>query len=207
MNSRTVFGFFFVMVFGCTNSAFGQGLVRNANNITAVMKALIYGVDPGNPYEEHPKANVFAGPLLQGSGYTIQLWGVGGTTLHPNALLPAINGISVFRTGGAAGIWTETAASIQNVPGGPGSHATAQVRVWDNRGGTVLTWSDARADRSIPSGASFLFGIDDLGDGVATAPGILINLQSFQLSIPEPSTLALGIAGGLALLCMGRSKK
>jgi hypothetical protein len=205
MKSRKLLGF--VIGILSADPALGQGIVRNANNITGVMRALIYGVDPADPFFGRPGPNGFGGPLLQGTGYTIQLWGVGGTTLNQDALLPAISGISIFRTGSAAGIWNETAASIQNGPGGAGSHATAQVRVWDNRGGTVVTWSDARADRSIPSGASLLFGIDDLGDGVTTPPAMLINLQSFELTIPEPSTIAIAIAGGTMLFFVRPWKK
>src|SRR4051794_11499926 len=90
MKSRKLLGF--VIGILSADPALGQGIVRNANNITGVMRALIYGVDPADPFFGRPGPNGFGGPLLQGTGYTIQLWGVGGTTLNQDALLPAISG-------------------------------------------------------------------------------------------------------------------
>jgi hypothetical protein len=86
---------------------------------------------------------VYGGGPLAGTGFTVQLWATAGITSDQNALLPAQNGTSTFRTGSAAGIWTATTAIIPNAVGGQGTHATAQVRVWDNRGGTILDWSQA----------------------------------------------------------------
>src|SRR3954470_24470247 len=99
------------------SSAFAQGEVRNVNNITGILRALVYGIDPGNPTvvkvgqspQDIPAGTViYGGAPLAGTGFTVQLWGIGGRVTDPGPLLPAINGTSTFRTGAAAGIWTET---------------------------------------------------------------------------------------------------
>jgi hypothetical protein len=197
--------------------ALAQGIVRNVNNATGFLSAKVYGHDPTNPYQKlsgnttnglPAGSTVYQGSALAGTGFTSQLWGIGGITTDSSALLPIQNGTSIFRTGGAAGIGIETAAAIQNAPGGPGSHATLQVRVWDNRGGTITTWQQALGafyggQGSI--GYSDLFGVDNLGDNGSTLPPLLLNLRSFSLnSIPEPSgSLLLGF-GALCITLFRR---
>lgn len=197
--------------------ALGQGTVRNVNNVTGLLSARIYGVDPANPTVQKQGndasgvpagSTVYGGAALAGTGFTVQLWGIGGTTADRNSLQLAINGTSSFRTGSAAGIWTETLAIIPNAPGGSGSHATLEVRVWDNKGGTITTWEAALA--AWHAGTTFLatsplFGVDNLGDGGVTPPAILLNLRSFNTPlIPEPSILGIATACGLGLLLRKR---
>jgi len=208
------------LVVACAQGAFAQGIVRNVNNASGFLKALVYGVDPANPTQPKSGQNAsdlpagsqtYGGALLAGSGWTIQLWGTGGTATDASTLSLAVAGQSTFRTGGAAGIWTETAAVINNAPGGAGSHATGQIRVWDNKGGTITDWASADAAwraGTIAAGTSPLFGIDNLGDGGSQLPPLMMNLVSFQLTqVPEPSTIALGLAGGLGLLFLRRRNK
>src|SRR6185503_9959572 len=113
---------------------------------------------------------------------------------------------------GAAGIWTGTTAVLPGQPGGPGTHVTAEVRVWDNAGGTITDWRTAYAI-ALADGrclaTSGLFGIDNIGGGTATTPN-LINLQSFSiyaLECPEPGTIALGFGGGLIFLLLRRRNR
>jgi hypothetical protein len=201
--------------------AFAQGTVRNVNNVTGFLVAKVYGVDPtaptvaqhGNVATGLPAGSVtYGGAALAGTGFTIQLWGIGGVVTDATTLLLANSGASTFRTGGAAGIWTETAAAIQNAPGGAGSHATAEVRVWDNKGGTITTWNAALAAwqaGTTAMGRSGLFDIANLGDGGSQTPPLLDNLRSFNLTqvpVPEPSTIAFALMGGLGLLAIRRRK-
>jgi len=204
------------------NGAFGQGSVLNVNNIsTSTFRALIYNVETGdNTIQKHGNSagdtpsgtTVYTGGLLAGTGWTIQLWGTGGIVTDASTLSLAQGGTSAFRTGGAAGIYTATTATIANAPGGSGSHATLEVRVWDNKGGTVTDWASANAlwrAGALAAGTSGLFGIDNLGDGSLVPAPTITGLTSFNVAmvVPEPSTIALGIAGGLGLLFMRRRNK
>jgi len=207
------------LVVACAQGAFAQGTVNFVNNVTGVFKSLIYDVNPaakdvqqkGQSASDLPAGStVYGGPTLAGTGFTVQLWWADGNVSDANSLQLATAGTSTFRTGGAAGIWTGTTAILPGQPGGAGTHVTAEVRVWDNQGGTILDWATAQqraASSQLKTGTSGLFGIDNIGGGTATTPN-LVNLQSFSLvQVPEPSTIALGIAGGLGLLFLRRRNK
>jgi len=202
----------------CAQGAFAQGTVNFVNNVTGVFKSLIYDVNPaakdvqqkGQSASDLPTGStVYGGSTLAGTGYTVQLWWFDGNTTDASQLSLATAGTSTFRTGGAAGIWTGTTAVLPGQVGGAGTHVTAEVRVWDNQGGTVLDWATAQQRKAggLKLGTSGLFGIDNIGGGTATTPN-MVGLQSFSLiQVPEPSTIALGIAGGLGLLFMRRRNK
>jgi hypothetical protein len=166
-------------------STFAQGTITWNNRITGVVDW---------------KVADQSGILLQGTGYTAQLW-VGATSgsLNPTTIQ------STFRTGTAAGYFTGT--GDQEVAGFAGGSTVAiQVRAWDNQGGTISSWADAsiRGESSIinvtlggagtpPSTAADLSGYGTTG------------LTAFQL-VPEPSTFALGALGIGALLMVRRRK-
>jgi len=202
----------------CAQGAFAQGSVNFVNNVTGVFKSLIYDVNPaardvqqkGQSASDLPTGStVYGGAALAGTGYTVQLWWADGTVTDASTLALANNATSSFRTGGAAGIWTGTTATLPGEVGGGGTHVTAEIRVWDNQGGTLGTWASASQlfGTGLKHGTSGLFGIDNIGGGTATTPN-MVGLQSFSLiSVPEPSTIALGIAGGLGLLFMRRRNK
>lgn len=213
----------FALALACAQGAFAQGTVRFVNNATGFLRANIYGVDPSNPYNSKTGqsasdtpagSTVYGGPALLGTGYTVQLWGASGVLASDSTLALAASGTSTFRTQtAAAGIFNETAAILNNVPGGASSHATLQLRVWDNKGGTITTWDAANIawqNGQIAAGKGSLFGVDALGDGGAVAAPLLLNMTSFQLSmvpVPEPSTIALALAGGVGMLFLRRRNK
>jgi hypothetical protein len=201
-------------------AAFGQGTVNFVNNVPGVFRSLVYGEEPGNDTSKHksgqsaddtpPGTTVYNAPLVAGTGFTVQLWWFDGVTTDPSAMAPAQNGISTFRTGAAAGIWTGTAAVLPGRTGGMGTHVTAQVRVWDNKGGTVGDWSSARLF-DVAIGFSDLFQIDNIGDGNSSSAN-MANMLSFNLTqngpgTPEPSVLVLAIASGTTLFFVRRSRK
>lgn len=120
------------------------------------------------------------------AGFTAQLWGgpEGGT-------LAALTPTTTFRTGNAAGYVTPIDVVVPNV--GIGSKATIELRAFNGAS----------------FGASSIFGRSKaitvtLGGG-NLPPAALQGLEGFTL-VPEPSTIALGILGGAALLLIRRRK-
>lgn len=153
-----------------------------------------------------PISNV-AGDPCEGAGYWAQLYAVVDSSL--TAVGDPVN----FRTGGLAGFFLGGERAIAGVT--PGTEATVQVRAWSaNFSSWDAAWSAfGSGDASAEVGWSDMnAGMDNLdatftvttGGGVLPA-GNLANLTAFQLSaVPEPSTIALGILAGLALLIRRR---
>jgi hypothetical protein len=186
------------------------------NNRTANVRAPIYGplnandtasivgnTDEGVP----PGTAVYGGrPLLSGSGYTAALFaGPQGT---PEASLQPV-AFTTFRTGSFEGY--VASPGVVTIPGVPGGQiATLQLRVWDNRGGTLTTWAAAEAawlSGQIAAGKSPLFNSPALGGAgePPTLPPNLVGLVSFNIYyIPEPGTLALLGLGALGLMVFRR---
>jgi len=86
------------------------------------------------------------------------------------------------------------------------------MRVWDNRGGTILTWDQALASGTA-SLYSDLFIVPFALGGTMSPPNPPVNLQglqSFQLAVgvpcPEPSTFALAIVSACSLALLGRRR-
>jgi hypothetical protein len=70
-----------------------------------------------------------------------------------------------------------------------------QLRVWNNRGGSISNWQQVLADPFIARGASLPIITPPLG-GVFIAPPNLVGLQSFSLALPITVTsLVRGPAG------------
>jgi len=201
---------------GLLASAIGasaQGTVQFVNNITGVLRAPVYGVEPSDPTISKvgntsggtpAGAQTYGGTLLSGTGFTSQLWGHVGMN-QPLGTLDNI-ATSAFRTGAAAGFWTAVTAVVPNAPlDGQPYHGTFQVRAWDNRGGTITSWAMVLADATVARGQSPVFSpsgnLGGTGTPPATAPP-LEGLVSFNLftPVPEPSVIALGALGLGALL-------
>ena len=90
---------------------------------------------------------------------------------------------------------------------------TLQLRAWDNRGGTVLTWDAAVADPNVARGKSLLvlnYGLSGVDANnalrVPAANLAAAGLHSFGLYIiPEPSVIAIGALALGALLLRRRA--
>lgn len=195
-------------------SAFAQGTIAINNRVAGSFLAPVYGVIPEAPAEQRqgqssigiPSGTTSYGsaPLLSGTGFTFALFG------GPSAGNLQFAGLTTFRTGTGAGytIAGSPTVMIQGVPAG--STAQLQVRAWDNRGGTILSWEQALSSGTA-SGQSAIFtsrplgGIDPTG-GIVLPPDALYGMQSFNL-VPEPSTIALSILGGIGALVLFRRRK
>jgi hypothetical protein len=215
----------------CAYGAFAQGTVNFNNRVTSgtgaqgIIQAPVYSPDPANPALRksgqsaagNPAGStVYGGSGLVGTGFTVQLWGIGASSYAGNdsvLLLGTGTSSQSFRTATSGAGYTAAgfAVGIQNAPAGAGSRAALQLRVWDNQGGTITDWASAQTawqQGRIALGKSDVFIPDfDLGGG-GTQPPNLIGLQSFNVTIvPEPSTIALALAGGFGLLFLRRRNK
>jgi len=215
-----------------THAAFSQGTISFDNRANAsgtyglspgVVVAPIYGVDPANPSRRvsgNTAAGIpmgsaaYGGPLLAGSGFTATLWARNSTAVTGDATANnlALVGTTTMRTsttGNNAGRTAALAANpvVPDVAGGGTDRGTFQVRVWDSRNGTVLTWDQALTTPGEAFGYSDLFTVPyALGVGIATPPN-LEGMQSFSLTIvPEPSVIALGVLGAGCLFMLRRRK-
>jgi len=186
--------FLTTLFFSCAFAVYPQGQVYFNNRVVGS------GTGAQAPLTA-PIYDVNISPLA-GTGFTAQLWG-GPAGSTANQLVLCDNATTVFRTGGGAGFIVALlgAAIVPGVPAGPGSRATLQIRAWNNLNGTVTSWAQVLANPgSVARGASDLFTPDfDLGGGPVLPPN-LIGLSSFNLVVPEPSVVALGACGLVALV-------
>jgi len=201
-------------------NGFSQGTIRYVPNVTGSYTTRIYGqdlIDPlreqhGNPANGIPiGTTVYTGPALAGTGFTATLWAPPNQAANgvSNSVVLVPNTTVGFRTGSAAGLWAEpvNATVIDNWI--PGTVPSLLVRVWDNRGGTITSWSQVLAQPNVARGDSGFFdpsgglgGVD--GANIFLTP-TLANMRSFNLHVvPEPSLIALGVLGLGALLLRRR---
>ncbi len=149
-----------------------------------------------------------------GTGYTAELWG--GPTGGSLALAVS-NGVTVFRTSTTAGVVGSVVQPIAGdaVIGGvaAGGIADIQMRVYDNKGGTITSWAQAQArsliDNTYQMGSSAVFQSGPLGGiptvGLPISSPNMDNVRSFNLqAVPEPSVLAFGALGLVGLLARRR---
>jgi len=169
--------------------AYAQGTVNFSARVVGVYDAPVYVGSVG-------------GTKAEGAAYLAQMYA--GPT--DNALA-AIGTALPFRTGTAAGYWTATALAIPTVA--PGANAQVQIKAWAAASGATF---EAASSAGGQIGQSAIFTVKTGGDGSPPSlPGTFpATLTSFAISggggpvVPEPSILALGALGGLALLLRRR---
>ena len=186
-------------------------------NVLVGVTAPIYGPNPNNPLEirtGNTAAGVpqgtqtYLGPLL-GSGHTAGIYvGRTATDVMAQNETPQVNGTAPFRVssaGAPTGRLFSFTAEAAGIPGGT-PNVNYQMRVWDNRNGTVTSWAQVMAaGGAIASGQSDILVFSaPLGAG-GTLPPLTDGIRSFQLTVvPEPSLIALGALGLGALLLRRR---
>jgi len=154
-----------------------------------------------------------------GTGYSVDYAFYNGTTADPNVMTEAqvnkaLSGTTGTFTGGtqtfgdgtgpAGTVTTTVTAGGVTLPSiAPGTSVSIQVRAWQTSGGA--TWALAQANGA-NSGASSIFSVS-LSDPVSKAtpdlPTAIKNTMApfaIVASVPEPSTIALGVIGAAALL-------
>ena len=191
-------------------SVFGQGAIQWGNSLTG-FRAPIYGADPANLVITSGQSalgiptgsTVYGGPLLQGTRYTFAVYiGPAGATSSQLILLTS----TTFRTASGdvlpAGLVIGGTLTVPGVDAG--EPALFQIRVWDNKGGTVLDWPSAQT-------ADTLFGFSPLvlsaplggippGGGAPVITPSTTGWNSFCFTfVPEPTAFALAGLGVFAL--------
>jgi hypothetical protein len=144
--------------------------------------------------------DTIAGPLVTSTSYMAQLLLVGAG----NSLTP-IGAAANFLGSGGPGFFNGGVVDSGLTAGATG---TFQVFAWDGASGqaayaaALAAWNGG----SIHGGYSNPVTVPTGGTGSpAGPPGALTGLQPWAVTIvPEPSTIALGIIGGLALLLRRR---
>jgi len=192
-------------------SVFGQGAIVWGNSPPG-FRAPIYGLDPsdsshalsGQSALGTPTGNtVYAGPLLQGSGWTFGLYfGAPGAQASTLTLLTS----TTFRTaaGNALPAGLVTGGTV-TVPGfAAGTSIEFQIRVWDNTAGATWDTTSFRGASALINSAA-LGGIDSGGNPVSTPA--TTGWSSFNVvQIPEPTSFALAGLGAAALMIFRRRK-
>jgi hypothetical protein len=149
-----------------------------------------------------------------GANYSVDLIAAPGDNAALNSLVFVAGTLETFKTtAGNAGFFVAPATD-PTIPGttfsGSGvtapTSASCAVQAWYNAGGTIATYAAAVA-AGVPYGQGAEFNVDGLGGGTVNPPN-MINAQSFSLtSVPEPSTIALGVMGIGAFLARRRMLK
>jgi hypothetical protein len=164
-------------------AAFAQGQVTFNNRVAGVVDARVtFNGGPENGQGV-------------GAGYTAQLFG--GPAGTPVSGLTALQPSTTFRTSSAAAQGYVNGVTV-DVPGvASGAQATLVMRVYP-AGGAFTNPNDIGMGESGPITIT-------LGGGLAV-PANLEGLNAFTVLIPEPSTIALAVLGGAALLFLRRRK-
>jgi hypothetical protein len=193
----------------------GVEFTGNAANDTPASSAVYTGVVLGG-------ASGAAGTPINysfGNNFSVQLFASGTLNAPVGSLLPVSQYITTMKTGATgAGYWVQPSLAsdpgIPNTPAGGGNvgSATVAVAAWYNGGGTITSLSAAQS-ANVPWGMSPTFNLTSLGEPANAGPPVvnstpaenLIGLQSFSLTtVPEPSTIALGVMGISAFLIRRR---
>jgi hypothetical protein len=172
--------------------AYGQGTI-NFTNFNPPLDAPVFDI-----------GGMASNTRLDGSGFMAQLYAgpVGGT-------LEAIGAASPFLSGAGAGYFNGGTRTIATVA--PGVMADVQVRAWNVGSGSTFEAAMTAGTGYGMSGTLTLVTGGDTAGGTQppTSPSALSGLQSFELvgggTIPEPSTIALGLLGA-GLLVFRRRK-
>jgi hypothetical protein len=212
-----------MLAVAAAGTAFSQGTVNFANRIAGapgqppVLLAPVYGANPANPtraQQGNATTNVSPGtvdytghPLLLGTGFTAALFG-GAAGTAPAQMSLVVS--APFRTAVTlGGVWAAITGVAPGIPGAaPSTTAAAQVRAWDNQGGTLTTWAAVMAaSPNVARGVSAPFTVGPLGDpnDATKLPANMLNMTSFNIApVPEPGVIALGVLGLGALLLRRR---
>ena len=141
------------------------------------------------------------GTRAAGTAFRAALYaGAPGTTPDQLRMIGLATGFSTAPAGAGFFLGGTRTLNENGVNITPGAPVTLQVRAWVVASGS--TWETATQ-----RGQSDTFTVTSGGAGVpAGPPSLMVGLTSFSV-VPEPSTIALGIIGGLGTLFLVRRRK
>jgi hypothetical protein len=214
VSSRALRPFLFLLLFcaaGATG-ALGQGTVVFANHVPAAVISRVFLPLPsspglvqiGNGTADYPPGTTdWTGwTPVSGAGFSAQLFAAAGANVPVDSLAPALP-VTSFHTGAGAGFVYSVTATLPGVPDSFLGTVTFQMRVWDNRSGSVTDWATALAQPAGTElvGVSAPFNLTGVfPPPIGPTPMYLAGLQSFNLTyIPEPSPFGLVGLGGVLL--------
>jgi hypothetical protein len=171
-------------------SALGQGAI-DFRNATSQL-----------PEPPDRRVRTFEGTPVIGTQFSAQLFFASDAS-NPNATAAVVEAPSAFRASALPGFWAGGTRTLVGVL--PGVARDYVVRVWDS---TLGSYAQAVASGRVNAyGQSLPFSYTPPTD--PTAPPSAFTMQNFvgfQL-VPEPSTIALGILGGIGTLVLLRRRK
>jgi len=171
------------------------------------------GAAPNNTSADLPSGSAtYTGAPLSGAAFEVGLYvDTSAVLVGADTATGTPIATSIFQTGGNAGTWF-TGSSLTAVDNtiAPGTPVFVELAAWSTSGGaTSYAQALSQGVAHGLSGAST--GTTVLGGGSPPAtPGTLdgTGVQDFQLqSIPEPSTIALGVLGASTFLMRLRRKQ
>jgi hypothetical protein len=205
--------------------------IGNSSTLDTPTGTTVYG---GTPIGGSLGTGAATVNYADGNWFTVQLYANGaGINQALSSLLPVAQYVTTCATSGGS---ANAGFIVQNAPtpdpgipnanaladannGTLDNRATCALACWYNAGGTITSLAAAEA-AGVPYGESAAFNVTGLGEPssimtayngsptAATQPAIMKNLTSFSLtSVPEPSTIALGVMGIGAFLARRRMLK
>jgi hypothetical protein len=146
------------------------------------------------------------GGLFEAQHWFSQLLGAPGAGQPESGLIPSSSPPTTFRTGSASGQVALTTATFNNIqPDAP--NGTFQMVVWDNSSGLYPTWGSASTAWQaglIFAGRGNVFSLTSIGGNLTVPPSIEPFAMSFNIVVPEPSTVALLGLGAAGILIFRR---
>jgi len=172
---------------------------------------------PGNTSADFPAGNAtYAGAPLSGAGFTVGLYDGLTASAVQNAVSSGTPIATDNFTSGFGGRWdvsggnpATTAVDSQNASG---TAVFVEIAAWNNDGATIGSYAAAIAGGQPAGNSGPSSGTTTLGGG-GSPPAIAgtlagIGITDFALStIPEPSTIALGVIGASTFLLRLRRKQ
>jgi len=172
-----------------------------ASAVVSHAQGTINFANAGAGFNAQVHLDTITGPFVANSSYMAQLLLVGAG----NSLTP-VGAVANFIGAAGPGYFNGGVVAVTGVA--LGATATFQVFAWDGASGqaayaaALAAWNGG----SIHGGYSSPVTVPTGGGGnPAGPPGSLTGLNPWAVTIvPEPSTIALGVIGGLALLLRRR---
>jgi len=211
--------------------AYAQGTVNFGPKVTGSYTMHIYGPQPGSLHTEVigngstdlPSGTTVyaAGTGIGGTGagtglangldFTVELYGAPGNAVSGGfaGLSPLTQYVTTASSKLAGSFFSHNPSGDPGIPGGTASlGATVALAVWYTGGGDT-TLAAAQADTASgmwgTSSLSFLPNLGGFGSPPSVSPAL--GIPSFSLvtnTVPEPSTIALGVIGAASFLIRRR---